>query len=130
MADDQILLEERYEIAADRRLPKFDSPGVEAFAVNDRNGPGRPIFALVPPGNLPCRYLRTLTKKPPSDTPVIWPRAAGVVDWPMPHGNGGATVWGRRPVLIYDAPKGERVFGGDGARPVPVNEAELARQLG
>ena len=92
MADDQILLEERYEIAADRRLPKFDSPGVEAFAVSDRNEPGRPIFALVPPGHLPCRYLGTLTKKPPSDAPVLWPRAAGVVDWPMPHGNGGATV--------------------------------------
>jgi eukaryotic-like serine/threonine-protein kinase len=129
MADDQILLDERYEIAADRRLPKLDSPGVEAFAVNDRHEPGRPIFALVPPGHLPCRYLGSLTKKPPSDAPVLWPRAAGVVDWPMPHGNGGANVWGRRPVLIFDAPKGERVFAGDAPHPDPMTEPQLSRQL-
>jgi hypothetical protein len=128
MADDQILLDERYEIAADRRLPKFDSPGVEAFAVNDRNEPGRLMFALIAPGHLPCRYLGLLTKRPPSDAPVIWPRAAGVVDWPM-EGNDGAIVWGRRPALIFDAPKGERVFGGDAPRPRPMTEPQLARNV-
>jgi eukaryotic-like serine/threonine-protein kinase len=134
MADDQILLDERYEIAADRRLPKFDSPGVEAFAVNDRNEPGRPMFALMAPGHLPCRYLGLLTKKPPSDAPVMWPRASGVVDWPMaPAGNGqaggGVAVWGRRPALIFDAPKGERVFGGEIAPPGAMTEPQLARQV-
>ena len=83
MADDQILLEGRYEIAADARLPKLDSPGVEAFAVNDREEPGRPMFALIAPSHLPCRYFAIQTKKPPSDAPVMWPRAAGVVDWPV-----------------------------------------------
>ena len=91
MADDQILLDDRYEIAADRRLPKFDSPGVEAFAVSDRNEPGRPMFALITPGHLPCRYLSLLAKKPPSDAPVMWPRAGGVVDWPISP-NGGQVV--------------------------------------
>ncbi|WP_119302208.1 protein kinase family protein [Dongia deserti] len=129
MADDQILLEERYEIAADRRLPKLDSPDVDAFAVNDRNEPGRPMFALVAPGHLPCRYLDHLTKKPPSDAPVLWPRAAGVIDWPMAPGNGSAIVWGRRPVLIFDAPKGERVFGREMAPPRPMTEPQLARQV-
>ena len=127
MADDQILLDGRYEIAADARLPKFDSPGVEAFAVHDRNEPGRSMFALVAPGHLPCRYFGVLTKKPPSDAPVMWPRAGGVVDWPMKQANGPRTVWGRRPALIFDAPKGERVFGGDAAAPGPMTEPQLAR---
>jgi hypothetical protein len=129
MADDQILLDERYEIAADRRLPKFDSPGVEAFAVNDRNEPGRLMFALIAPGHLPCRYLGLLTKRPPSDAPVMWPRAGGVVDWPVAQRNDGAIVWGRRPALIFDAPKGERVFGGDAPRPRPMTEPQLARNV-
>lgn len=129
MADDQILLDERYEIAADRRLPKFDSPGVEAFAVNDRNEPGRPMFALIAPGHLPCRHLGLLAKKPPSDAPVLWPRAAGVVDWPVARAENGAAVWGRRPLLIFDAPKGERMFGGDAPPPGPMTEPQLARNI-
>lgn len=128
MADDQILLDERYEIAPDRRVPKFDSPGADAFAVHDRNEPGRPMFALMAPGHLPCRFLGLTAKRPPSDTPVMWPRASGVVDWPM-TANGGAVVWGRRPTLIFDAPKGERVFGGEVAPPPPMNEPQLARQV-
>ncbi|HET6157910.1 MAG TPA: hypothetical protein VFE34_06170 [Dongiaceae bacterium] len=127
MADDQILLDERYEIAADGRLPKFDSSGVEAFAVNDRNEPGRPMFALIAPGHLPCRYLGLLTKKPPSDAPVMWPRAGGVVDWPM--NQNGTAIWGRRPALIFDAPKGDRVFGGETAPPRPMTEPQLVRQV-
>ena len=127
MADDQILLDGRYEIAADARLPKFDSPGVEAFAVHDRNEPGRSMFALIAPGHLPCRYFGVLTKKPPSDAPVMWPRAGGVVDWPMTQAHGARTVWGRRPALIFDAPKGERVFGSDAAAPGPMTEPQLAR---
>ncbi|MEZ5830512.1 MAG: hypothetical protein R3D05_04990 [Dongiaceae bacterium] len=130
MADDQILLDGRYEIAAGRRMPKFDSPGVEAFAVNDHNEPGRPMFALIAPGHLPCRYFTVLTKKPPSDAPVMWPRAGGVVDWPVSQsGNGGGAVWGRRPVLIFDAPKGERAFGGEAPSLPPMTEPQLARQV-
>lgn len=126
MADDQILLEDRYEISADLRLPKFDSPGVEAFNVNDRQEPGRPMFALITPAHLPCRYLGILTKKPASDAPVMWPRAAGVVDWPLAPGQ---AVWGRRPALIFDAPKGMRVFGGEATPPGPMTEPQLARQI-
>lgn len=127
MADDQILLDGRYEIAADRRLPKFDSPGVEAFAANDRNEPGRPMFALIAPGHLPCRYLGLMAKKPPSDAPLMWPRGGGVVDWPVAHPGGGQTVWGRRPALIFDVPKGERVFGDEAARLNPMTEPQLVR---
>ena len=128
MADDLILLDDRYEIAADSRLPKFDSPGVEAFAVSDRNEPGRPMFALITPGHLPCRYLSLLAKKPPSDAPVMWPRAGGVVDWPISP-NGGQVVWGRRPALIFDVPKGERVFSDAAPKLHPMTEPQLARQI-
>jgi hypothetical protein len=58
----------------------------------------------------------------------MWPRASGVVDWPM-AANGGAVVWGRRPTLIFDAPKGERVFGGEAASPPAMTEPQLVRNV-
>lgn len=133
MADDHILLDGRYEIVADERLPKLDSPGAEAFATHDRNEPGRRMFALIAPGHLPCRYFGLLTKKPAAEVPMLWPRAGGVVDWPLSQASGqaanGRTVWGRRPALVFDVPKGERVFGGEVAQLGPMTEPQLARQI-
>lgn len=137
MADDQILLDGRYEIMAGERRPKLDQPSAQAFAAHDRNDPGRALFALIPPGHLPCRYLGLLNKKPIKDIPVMWPRAAGVVDWPIngdgqPHANqtqaSQAQVWGRRPALVFDVPKGERVFGA-GQAPEAIGEAQLVRTV-
>lgn len=129
MADDQILLDGQYEIKAGERLPKLDSPQVEAFVAQDRSDPGRHLFALVPPGHLPCRYLSILNKKPITEIPAMWPRAAGIVDWPIgKSAPGGSTTWGRRPVLIYDVPKGERAFPA-GAKIAPFTEAQLIRQV-
>ncbi|MGH6893641.1 MAG: hypothetical protein ACREEP_15440 [Dongiaceae bacterium] len=136
MADDQILLDGQYEILADERLPKLDSPGAEAFAARDRSEPGRRMFALIAPAHLPCRYLGSLTKKPASEVPMLWPRAGGVVDWPLRGGQtadgqpaNGQPVWGRRPALVFDVPKGERMFGGAGAAPGPMMEQQLSRHI-
>lgn len=129
MADDQILLDGRYEIMAGERLPKFDSPGVEAFVAHDRNDPGRLLFAMIPPGHLPCRYLGLLNKKPALEVPAMWPRAAGIVDWPVGSGGPGNhanAVWGRRPALIFDVPKGERAYPA-GKEFEPFTEAQLVR---
>jgi len=130
MADDQILLDGRYEIMVGERLPKLDSPSAQAYMAHDRNDPGRVLFALIPPGHLPCRYLGLLNKKPIKDIPAMWPRAGGVVDWPVGqdghHPPQQAQVWGRRPALIYDMPKGERVFGA-GQAPEAISEAQLVR---
>lgn len=131
MADDQILLDGRYEILAGERLPRLDSPGVEAFVAHDRNDPGRRMFALIAPGHLPCRYLGLLAKKPAAEVPMVWPRAGGVVDWPLTRGGpgGGQTVWGRRPALVFDVPKGERMLGGEAPAPQPMTEQQLARLI-
>lgn len=128
MADDQILLDGRYEIMAGERLPKLDSPAVEAFAARDRNDPGRPLFALIPPAHLPCRFLGLLNKKPVQEIPAMWPRAGGIVDWPVAQGNGMQAIWGRRPALIYDVPKGIRAFPA-GVKAEPMTEAQLVRQV-
>ena len=127
MADDQILLDGRYEIKARERLPKLDSPSVEAFAAQDRSDPGRQLFALIPPGHLPCRYLGLLNKKPVQEVPAMWPRAGGIIDWPLGNpANAANAVWGRRPALIYDIPKGERAFP-PGKPREPMTEAQLVR---
>lgn len=130
MADDQILLDGRYEIVARERLPKLDSPGVQAFVAHDREDPGRQLFALIAPGHLPCRFLGLLNKKPIQDIPAMWPRAGGIVDWPVGDGGSAANaanaVWGRRPALILDVPKGERAFP-PGATWEPFSEAQLVR---
>ncbi len=131
MADDQILLDGHYEIMAGERLPKLDSPGVQAFVAHDRNDPGRQLFALIPPGHLPCRYLSLLNKKPIQEVPALWPRAGGIVDWPVGDvapAKGANIVWGRRPALIFDRPKGERAFPA-GTQIEPFTEAQLVRQV-
>lgn len=136
MADDQILLDERFEIMAGERLPKLDSPSAQAYVAHDRNDPGRALFALILPGHLPNRYLGLLNKKPLKEIPAMWPRAGGVVDWPVgadgfKAGQAAANeprVWGRRPALIFDVPKGERVFGA-GQALEPVTEQQLVRTI-
>ena len=132
MADDQILLDGRFEIMAGQRLPKLDSPSAPAYAAQDRNDPGRALFALIPPGHLPNRYLGLFNKKPIKEIPALWPRAGGVVDWPVGgeslKAGQAAQVWGRRPALIFDVPKGERVFGA-GQAPEAISEQQLVRTI-
>ncbi len=129
MADDTILFQEQFAIRPGDRLPQFDSPGVEAFAVKDRHHNGRAMFALISPGDLPCRALGLTGFEPAKQLPLLWPAAAGIVDWLVIPASGGAPVWGRRPAILFDAPKGERFQQNPAAPLPPLSEQVVTRML-
>ena len=123
---DLVMLRDRFEIKPSARLPQFDQSSAEAYAAEDHSHTGRKLFALICPGTIPCRGLDLPERKNPM--PMLWPEASGVVDWPVSV-SGGQPVWGRRPVLIYQQPTGERMISEAGA-PLPrLNEQTVARTV-
>src|SRR4051812_48080178 len=128
MADDNDLvsLQDRFEIRPGSRLPQFDQGAAQAYAVEDRSHSGRKLFALICPGTVPCRGLNLPEHR--AQIPMLWPEASGVVDWPV-GSSGGSTMWGRRPVLVYLQPAGERLLK-DPALPLPrLSEQLIARNV-
>lgn len=123
---DQVMLRDRFEIKPATRLPQFDQGANQAFAAEDHSHTGRKLFALVCPGTVPCRGLNLPERKNPMA--MLWPEASGVIDWPVAV-QGGQPVWGRRPVLVYQQPNGERMVGDDAA-PLPrLNEQTIVRNI-
>ncbi|HVZ01834.1 MAG TPA: serine/threonine-protein kinase [Dongiaceae bacterium] len=128
MADngDKVILHDRFEIKPASRLAQFDQGSAQAFAAEDQSHPGRKLFALIASGTLPCRGLDLPERR--GQVPVLWPEAAGMVDWPV-RIEGGAQVWGRRPAMVYLQPAGERMAKTDDD-PLPrLNEQALARTI-
>jgi hypothetical protein len=97
-----------------------------AYAVEDHSHTGRKLFALVAPGTMPCRGLNLPERR--AAIPMLWPEASGVVDWPVASAN-GAPVWGRRPVLVYPQPAGERMLKDPGLPLPTMSEQLIARNI-
>src|SRR5690242_10500586 len=128
MADDgeTVMLRDRFEIKPGARLSQFDQGAALAYAVEDHTHTGRKHFALICPGTVPCRGLNLPERR--TQIPMLWPEATGVIDWPVPT-QGGGTVWGRRPVLVYPQPTGERMLK-DPSQPLPtLTEQFIARNI-
>ncbi|HVO04100.1 MAG TPA: hypothetical protein VMT54_18025 [Candidatus Cybelea sp.] len=128
--DDQVVLRDRFEIKPAARLPQFDQgsgpSAALAFSAEDHSQNGRKLFALICPGDLPTRAHNLPERKAP--TPLLWPEAYGIVDWPV-RTAGGAAVWGRRPALVYAQPVGERLSTADN-QPLPrMNEQAITRYI-
>src|SRR5215470_14069014 len=128
MADnsDLVMLRDRFEIKPGSRLSQFDQNAALAYAVEDYSHSGRKLFALVCPGTVPFRGLNLPERRAP--IPMLWPEASGIVDWPV-SSQGGGTVWGRRPVLVFQQPVGERLQR-DQSQTLPVlTEQLIARNI-
>ncbi|WP_459853020.1 protein kinase family protein [Dongia sp. agr-C8] len=128
MAEDSdlVMLRDRFEIKPGTRLSQFDQGSALAYAVEDHSQSGRKLFALICPGTVPCRGLHLPERR--SQIPMLWPEASGVVDWPVPA-QGGGTVWGRRPVLVYPQPTGERMLKDPGLPLPTLTEQLIARNI-
>ena len=128
MADsgDKVILQDRFEIKPSTRLASFDQGTAQAFAAEDLSHPGRKLFALIASGTLPCYGLHLPERR--GQVPVLWPEAAGMIDWPV-RVEGGVQVWGRRPAMVYLQPTGERMAKTDDD-PLPrLNEQALTRTI-
>lgn len=92
------LLDGRWEIDGEARLPEFDRRSAQAFTALDRLNPGRPVLALVACGELPFRARAARQLKQAKSPGLLELLACGPVPWPAPDR--------ARPVFIYERPKG------------------------
>jgi eukaryotic-like serine/threonine-protein kinase len=128
MADsgDKIILGDRFELKPASRLAQFDRGTAQAFAADDLSHPGRKLFALIASGTLPCRALDLPDRR--GKSPLLWPEATGMVDWPV-RMEDGAPVWGRRPALVYAQPGGAPMAKSDDDPLPKLNEQTIARTI-
>lgn len=113
------MLSGRYEIQIDTPLPHLDSPLAKAYAVVDSRALSRSMFGLV------CRLdlLPRLDIIPMFGRirriPVLSPIDAGTL--PIPETDG------RRFVIVFELPTGERVLAAPDRTVVPLREDQVVR---
>lgn len=98
---DSVTINDRYEVDPNRPLPEYDSPTAKAYHCADLQAGGE-LLALVCDPRMPLRTasMDALRGFPPHGLMRFHDR--GVANW---------TLAGRRlPVLIFDKPRGRRVF--------------------
>ena len=117
LAEDTAVLNERYGILPQTRLPAYDSAAAEAYGVVDLHSGSASLYALVCPPHLPPRHEAISAFAQLSDAPLIAPEDWGVIDW-LPN-------QGRRTVIVLRKPTGERLQApGSGALP-RMTESEI-----
>ena len=117
LAEDTAVLNERYGILPQTRLPACDSGAAEAYGVVDLHSGSANLYALVCPPQLPPRHEAMSAFAQLADAPLIAPEDWGVIDW-LPN-------QGRRSVVVLQKPTGERLqTPGSGALP-RLSESEI-----
>ena len=81
VAEGTSVLNERYGILTQSRLPAYDSATAEAYAVADLHSGSANLFALVCPIQLPPRHEAIGAFSQLGDAPLLVPEDWGVVDW-------------------------------------------------
>lgn len=115
------VLDERYRLDPETRLPQLDSPHAEAFAARDLRFPDRPLFALFCRRGLMPR-MDVLDRFARLDRPnVIKPLQWGAVDW--------APAGGRSYAIVFRRPGGERVVADPHRGFQPIRPEDLKRKV-
>lgn len=117
-ASDELFLNGRYQLQAQRPQPALASPGTEAFGVTDLRLPKTPLFALACQQNLLPRLDVIPVLSRFERVPLLCPVFNGVVSWP-----GG----GRRYVVVLNHPGGERLQKIGDSQLVKMREDEIVR---
>lgn len=91
----------RYSILPDRRLPELDSPNGEAYQASDLTLPNRGVFALVCGKGAVARTDLMVRMGRLELEGLLMPRAWEVVAWRSPAA--------RRLVIVFDRPGGPRL---------------------
>jgi len=117
LAEDAAVLNERYGILPQTRLPAYDSATAEAYGVVDLHSGSANLYALVCPPQLPPRNEAMGAFAQLTDAPLIVPEDWGVVDW-LPN-------QGRRYVIVLQKPTGERLQKPASAALPQMTETEI-----
>ncbi len=112
---------QRFQVDPGARLAQLDSPGCEAYAAEDTEPGGKPLFALVCSPELPPRldYFTSLVRI--EKMPLLVPLAWTVATWP--------TFGKERYILVFERPGGARVLSGPDARIEPLREEDIFRKV-
>ena len=115
----QSLFGDRYDIDVAARLPEFDTPGGEAYAVVDKEREDGLIYALVHYPGVPIRndVYKALKSKPIAN--IICPRDRGVSNISLV---GGAV---QRLVTIFERPAGAVLMTHEGVKNEAVNAIKI-----
>lgn len=120
-AEDGFILNERYGILPQSRLPAYDSATAEAYGVVDLHSGSADLHALVCPPHLPPRREAMAGFAQLRKANLIVPEDWGVIDW-LPN-------QGRRNVIVLQKPGGERLQSpGSGTLP-RMKEFEVKNQV-
>jgi hypothetical protein len=111
----------RYEIQMDKPLPHLDSPLAKAYSVTDSRAASRGMFGLVcQPDLLPrIDVIPQFTRM--RRIPVLTPVDAGSVELPG--------VAGRRFIIVFDLPTGERILQSPDSKMEPLHEDQIVRRI-
>jgi eukaryotic-like serine/threonine-protein kinase len=118
---DVATLGNRYKILMDKPLPHLDSPMAKAYAVTDSRASSRGMFGLVCQPNLLPRIDVIPQFSRMRRIPMLTPVDAGSVDLPG--------VAGRRFIIVFDLPTGERLIPSADSTIVPLREDQVVRRI-
>ena len=117
----EAVLNERYEVFPDERLPSFDQPACHAFRAADLKGRPRSLFAVIcQPDHPPRTEAISVLRRFPV-LPILTPVDAGFIYWPPAGAN--------RAVLIFEQPAGPRLLESCEARFQPWREDHVVEIL-
>lgn len=116
-----VVASDRYQIDPERPLPEYDEGSSRAFAATDLRDGGSGVYAILPDPNLPLRLTAITRLRRIDNVNLLHTPTWDVVHWP--------TEGRRRPVIIVERPKGQRLFATPDARIDPFREEPLVRRL-
>ncbi len=115
------VLDGRYQLDPNARLPQLDQPPAEAYAARDLKFPDRPLFALLCRRDLMPR-MEVIERFARLERPnILRPLQWGAVDW--------AATGGRRYAVVFHRPGGERLVADPQAGFEPMRPDELKRRV-
>jgi len=118
---DPMTLGGRYTVQMDRPLPNLDSSLAKAYAATDLRAASRGLFALVCPLNLLPRIDVIPQLSRFRRIPLLTPVDAGSLMLP--------DMSGRRFVIVFERPTGERVMDTADARIPPLRDDQVVRKI-
>ncbi|MEM9684745.1 MAG: serine/threonine protein kinase, partial [Pseudomonadota bacterium] len=116
-----VVVSDRFEIDHAQPLPELDYGPSNAFAATDMRGGTTGVFAILPNPKLPLRLHAIARLRRIDNNNLLRPLAWQVVDWPA-DGR-------RRPAIVVERPRGERLVGSSDAQFEPFREENLIRRV-
>jgi hypothetical protein len=118
---EKLVLNGRFGILPETRLPDCDSPNAQAYAAVDLASPKARVFGLICDPDLPPRngVLPLFAKL--AGKPILFPEDWGVIDWPA--------TGGRASAIVLRRPAGPRLLAPGAAPARPLRDSDVKHKI-